>query len=244
MTPTTRPATDGDLLAQAQRGDVAAFETLIRRHFGLVHAIAAARLRDPEIAEDLAQEVMLRVFLHLKQLPAGGNFPAWVARIARNLAIDWLRRGQRASRLLPMVPLDEARLATLAARGKGAREAMATQQENQALREAPHHFVAVDHFSGECVGLHASLQTNRFEALEPLRQGVRERFGAFEENIAEGLLLLHHHGSQYVSDDFQRELRFQGVMSSPSFVHANSPALTAHRRDTNHRGQHANSAMG
>jgi transposase InsO family protein len=35
-------------------------------------------------------------------------------------------------------------------------------------------FVAVDHHSAECVGIHSSRQGTRFEALEPLRQGVRE----------------------------------------------------------------------
>jgi putative transposase len=81
-------------------------------------------------------------------------------------------------------------------------------------------FVAVDHCTGECVGIHASLQANRFEALEPLRQGVRECFGAFGDNAAEGLLIRHDHGSQYLSDDFQRELAFLGMRSSPSFVRA------------------------
>jgi len=38
-------------------------------------------------------------------------------------------------------------------------------------------FVAVDHHSAECVGFHAGRHGTRFEALEPLRQGVREHFG-------------------------------------------------------------------
>jgi putative transposase len=79
-------------------------------------------------------------------------------------------------------------------------------------------FVAVDHCSAECVGLHASYRANRFEALEPVRQGVRERFGAFAKDIASGLALRHDHGSQYVSHHFQAEIRFLGVESSPAFV--------------------------
>ena len=42
-------------------------------------------------------------------------------------------------------------------------------------------FVAVDHHSAECVGIHASRQGTRFEALEPLRQGVREHFGGLRQ---------------------------------------------------------------
>jgi putative transposase len=79
-------------------------------------------------------------------------------------------------------------------------------------------FIAVDHCSAECVGLHASRRADRFEALEPIRQGVRERFGAFGKNVARGLALRHDHGSQYVSHRFQGEIRFLGVASSPAFV--------------------------
>src|SRR5262245_50416519 len=56
-------------------------------------------------------------------------------------------------------------------------------------------FVAVDHCTAECIGIHASLSGNRFEALEPLRQGVRELFGGFDQGIAAGLAIRHDHGS-------------------------------------------------
>jgi transposase InsO family protein len=79
-------------------------------------------------------------------------------------------------------------------------------------------FVAVDHCSAECVGVHASHSADRFEALEPVRQAVRECFGAFGKNVASGLALRHDHGSQYVSHHFQGEIRFLGLASSPAFV--------------------------
>jgi putative transposase len=81
-------------------------------------------------------------------------------------------------------------------------------------------FVALDHCSAGCVGIHAALRATRFEALEPIRQGVRRRFGGFAKDIAHGLALRHDHGSQYVSHDFQKELRFLGIESSPAFVRA------------------------
>jgi putative transposase len=81
-----------------------------------------------------------------------------------------------------------------------------------------HVFVAVDHCTCECVGLHAAKGGNRFEAMEPLRQGVREHFGHFGAKAAEGLSIRHGHGSNYLSDDIQRELTFLGMVSSPSFV--------------------------
>ena len=79
-------------------------------------------------------------------------------------------------------------------------------------------FVTVDHCSTECVGIHATRRATRFEALEPLRQGVRACFGAFAEGVAGGLELGHDLGSQFVADDYQRELAFLGIASSPAFV--------------------------
>ncbi len=79
-------------------------------------------------------------------------------------------------------------------------------------------FVAVDHYFGECVGNHAARSGNRFEALEPVRQGALRHFGRIEKNAAKGLALRHDHGSNYMSGDFQDEIAFLGIESSPSFV--------------------------
>ena len=100
-------------------------------------------------------------------------------------------------------------------------------------------FIAVDHCSAECVGIHPSsgiptdrsrsagtfasfahARANRFEALEPIRQGVRRHFGGFAAAVARGLKLRHDHGSQYMSDHFQKEIAFLGIQSSPAFVRA------------------------
>jgi transposase InsO family protein len=79
-------------------------------------------------------------------------------------------------------------------------------------------FVTVDHCSTECLGIHAARRATRFEALEPIRQGVRSCFGAFAEGIASDLKVRHDHGSQFVADDYQAELAFLGLESSPAFV--------------------------
>jgi putative transposase len=81
-------------------------------------------------------------------------------------------------------------------------------------------FIAVDRCSAECVGLHAAHRATRFEALEPLRQGVRRHFGSFAKNVARGLAVRHDHGSQDMAHDFQKELGFLGIESSPAFVRA------------------------
>jgi len=79
-------------------------------------------------------------------------------------------------------------------------------------------FAAIDHCTAECIGIHAVKKATRFQALEPIRQGVKEQFGAFSAGNAAGLSLRHDHGSVYMSDDFQNEIRFLGIESSPAFV--------------------------
>jgi putative transposase len=91
--------------------------------------------------------------------------------------------------------------------------------ETMTLREGRARvFVAVDHCSGGCVGSHAARSGNRFEALEPVRQGVLRHFGRVEKDVAKGLALRHDHGSSYMSADFQAEIAFLGIEGSPSFV--------------------------
>jgi putative transposase len=79
-------------------------------------------------------------------------------------------------------------------------------------------FAAIDHCTAECVGIHAVKKASRFEALEPVRQGVHQYFGGFSAGAAAGLQLRHDHGSVYMSDDFQAEIRFLGIEASPAFV--------------------------
>jgi transposase InsO family protein len=89
---------------------------------------------------------------------------------------------------------------------------MTTQEGNASI------FILVDHCTAECLGIHATHRATRFEAVEPLRQGVMGVFGAYDDAAARGLAVRHDHGSQFLSDHFQRELAFLGIASSPAFV--------------------------
>jgi len=57
-------------------------------------------------------------------------------------------------------------------------------------------FIGVDHCTLEGIGIHAAKRATRFEALEPIRQGVRQQFGVVSAGIATGLQVRHDHGSQ------------------------------------------------
>lgn len=48
-------------------------------------------------------------------------------------------------------------------------------------------FIAVDHCTAECVGIHAAKPGTRYEALEPIRQAIRSRFGPIGLDVAQGL---------------------------------------------------------
>src|ERR1700734_383413 len=78
--------------------------------------------------------------------------------------------------------------------------------------------LAIDHHTAEILGIHAAKRATRWEALEPVRQAVRRVFGGISANVARGLQLRHDNGSQYISSDFQSEVGFLGIESSPSFV--------------------------
>ena len=80
-------------------------------------------------------------------------------------------------------------------------------------------FVVVDHCTRECLGIHAASRGTRFEALEALRQAIHHSFGIFNQDIAKDQLSLRHdHGNQFVSHDYQNELKFLGIKSTPAYV--------------------------
>lgn len=79
-------------------------------------------------------------------------------------------------------------------------------------------FAAIDHCTAEIVGHHVAKKGDRWAALEPVRQGVRRHFGAFRTKVALGLGLRHDWGPQYTATQFQGELSWLGIRSSPAFV--------------------------
>ncbi len=74
--------------------------------------------------------------------------------------------------------------------------------------------------TAEILGIHAAKRATRWEALEPVRQAVRRCYGEIRAQVAHALQLRHDHGSQYISADFQNEIGFVGIQSSPAFVRA------------------------
>ena len=82
-------------------------------------------------------------------------------------------------------------------------------------------FVAVEHFNSECVGWHVSKPGTRIQALEPVSMGLTEVFGGVGPDVARGLELRMDHGSQYLSNHFQNQIKFWGI--APSFAFVSQP---------------------
>jgi RNA polymerase sigma-70 factor (ECF subfamily) len=84
---------DTQLVERCLSGEEAAWEDLVRVHTRRVYAICYRFTGSDHEAQDLSQEVFLRVFRSLKSFRSGeGSFTVWLARLARNLLIDHYRR--------------------------------------------------------------------------------------------------------------------------------------------------------
>jgi RNA polymerase sigma factor (sigma-70 family) len=84
---------DEALLAGFVSGDSDATRAFLHRFRSRVYGLALAMLRDPALAEDIAQEAFVRAWRHGPSYdPRLGTVSNWLLRITRNLALDRLRR--------------------------------------------------------------------------------------------------------------------------------------------------------
>jgi transposase InsO family protein len=81
-----------------------------------------------------------------------------------------------------------------------------------------HIFAVVDHCVQDCIGIHVSKSAKRFEAVEPVRMAVEAVYGKCDKDVAKNVELRHDCGSAYVSEYFQDEAEFLGLMPSPALV--------------------------
>src|ERR671933_2253126 len=93
---------ESDALARAAcGGDLDAFEALVRRYQRRVYGLAYHHLRDPVEAQDLAQEVFVRLYRSLARFDPARPFEPWFWRLAANVAASYGRKRVAAPAELP-----------------------------------------------------------------------------------------------------------------------------------------------
>ena len=115
---------DQPLVSRCLDGDEAAWEELVRQHTRQVYGLCFRFTNSAQEAQDLTQDVFLRVFKTIKTFrSAEGSFHTWLARVTRNLLIDHYRRTRQErvtdsiEEQLPM--LQETGVAARGASGPG-----------------------------------------------------------------------------------------------------------------------------
>lgn len=86
-------------LTKARSGDTTAFAALVRRHQSMVFSLALHTLRNRAAAEDLAQDVFLRLYRDLRCLDSATHVVSWLRRVTSHRCIDELRRRRRQMEL-------------------------------------------------------------------------------------------------------------------------------------------------
>jgi RNA polymerase sigma-70 factor (ECF subfamily) len=95
-----------DLLQRFAAGDEGAFESLFRQYQGDVYRWIVGVVRDTGVAEELTVETFWRAHRAHARFQAGGNFTAWLRRIATNLALDHLRHRRQYVALPEEIPAE------------------------------------------------------------------------------------------------------------------------------------------
>ena len=101
------PADEENLVRAAQAGDGRAFAEIVRRYQRAVYRVAYGFTRSPADADDLAQETFVRAYQAIGRFRVGEPLYPWLARIATNGALSWLRSRKRKPET-PLEPLVEA----------------------------------------------------------------------------------------------------------------------------------------
>jgi RNA polymerase sigma-70 factor (ECF subfamily) len=89
---------DADLMLRVRQGDPSSFGLLLERHRGPVIHFFYRMVQNQAVAEELAQEVFLRVYRSRESYEPTAKFTTWLFRIATHLGLNWIRDGRNERR--------------------------------------------------------------------------------------------------------------------------------------------------
>ena len=98
---------DKHILARARRGELDAFEELVRQYEKRVYAVALRSSGSPEDAADITQEVFLRARRSIESFRGDSGFSTWLFRITMNLCVDHARHKNAQPQTQPLVVGEE-----------------------------------------------------------------------------------------------------------------------------------------
>lgn len=87
--------TDGQLVELSLKGDLTAYPELVGRYMNALYALGYRMSGDFHIAQDIAQEALIKGYFRLSTLQDPEKFGSWLYAIARRTGMDWLRKNQR-----------------------------------------------------------------------------------------------------------------------------------------------------
>jgi len=85
---------DSELMLRVRDGDLGSFELLLEKHRGPMIHFLRRLVQNDAVAEELSQEVFLRVFKSRQNYQPSAKFTTWLFRIGTHLALNWIRDGQ------------------------------------------------------------------------------------------------------------------------------------------------------
>jgi RNA polymerase sigma-70 factor (ECF subfamily) len=89
--PPAQPAAPDELIERCLQGDQIAWETIVRQHWRKVFNVAYKFVGKHDEAEDLTQDIFLKIFRSLHTFDRRANFQTWLISVSRNLCIDHYR---------------------------------------------------------------------------------------------------------------------------------------------------------
>jgi RNA polymerase sigma-70 factor (ECF subfamily) len=129
---------DTDLIRLMRHADMRAFDVFYDRYVNLVYSIAFSILGDPPLAEDVTQDVFLKIWRSLETYdPAKAKVNTWMSRIARNRAIDLLRKRKPLQRQVSWGYIKEQRLGDGVTPEDRVSQRMTKDRVRQALAKLP-----------------------------------------------------------------------------------------------------------
>lgn len=178
---------DETLMLRVGTGDHAACRELVERYLGRIVSFAGRVLGDRVLAEDVAQEVFLRLWSHAQRWrPSGARLTTWLHRIALNLCLDWLARRREAPLDEADEPVDRTPHATVLLQGQNR-----SQQVGQALAELPDKqriALTLCYYQGLRNNEAAEMMEISVEALESLLARGRRTLKSRLQDVAPDLL--------------------------------------------------------